>query len=798
MATIKKCNKREKINIFLFFTKISLFLLLNWILDSSNDQKCGKSCKNDIQILLVSRTNRSLASRRRRNGSNFPVCRTRIVKDITHGGLKEYKENFENKRYKLTENEKDGNKDCDEHYEAANYGFKEKCPYEVNKSYGGATPGPNLFELRKRFRCGALFNDRNGRMSSLVDILPGSLEECERKIYGPRNEFRSVFYKRSIPTKRKVKRRKVEEEEEEDEYFPLRNKISAGLRVGTNSRKETYMSGKKNFPVSEYYKEESSTTSEDEPEEVEKKEEKFDLKYTPRDGLESFSKAHEREEEKQTCDIPEDVSTDRKGPVVEEYEEEKPCISVEEKSEDALKDTDKTDETSCVSDKEHLPPIVEVEEVDEKDTTTPDIKEEEVTPEDELKESDKKVEEVDEKDTTTPHVKEEEITPEDELKESDKKVEEEDKTDETCKISNVADDEVGEETSDAKPMDGYYSVKEHDAEDESWTTTWNSMSSTPDEKGEKSKTKLSHKRISKKKLKRKCKRKKLKSERKDTTTPEEKIDEKEEQTEDIPTYEETTSIVEQTEADIDEQRKTELEETTEKEEERKHKKSKSEAPFQEVITGYVRREPEKSLFNCFYYPKTVDDEALPNITTKSRLFKNWGEKIPDHLPESIFKPDDFNLEDDSANLKPKGGLLPHKPQYRHKKYLKPKIILRTPDIPKHKRKKKLTTKKDKNKTYEAFKGTLWPELLGLDEMLDTKPTPWIPTVEETDKVIIETPEITPTPEISTVEEIDEATDGTPETKSKSKNKAKQECDKKKDKKDKKKDKKDKKKDKKKK
>ncbi|EUD65374.1 hypothetical protein C922_04319 [Plasmodium inui San Antonio 1] len=76
----------------------------------------------------------------------------RLVKEIKRGGLKGYQENYQKKHYKLKENVVDGSKESDEKYEAAQYGFKEKCSYNVDNSSGSG--GPYLLALRKRFPYG--------------------------------------------------------------------------------------------------------------------------------------------------------------------------------------------------------------------------------------------------------------------------------------------------------------------------------------------------------------------------------------------------------------------------------------------------------------------------------------------------------------------------------------------------------------------------------------------------------------------------------------------------------------------
>ncbi|KMZ82113.1 histidine-rich knob protein like KPRPC [Plasmodium vivax India VII] len=185
MATFKRYSFAEKINIFHFLSRTFFFSLLIWLLNCSNYQKCYKrrDQKDHLQNALHSTSSRSL-SVVRRGGKYGPPLRTRVVKEVTRGGFKEYEEKYESKHYKLKENVEDGNKDCDEKYEAANYGFREKCPYEVNP-YTGAN-GPDIFVLKKRFHQALNKNDDeegeedDEEGGSLKSKLPGSLDACEK------------------------------------------------------------------------------------------------------------------------------------------------------------------------------------------------------------------------------------------------------------------------------------------------------------------------------------------------------------------------------------------------------------------------------------------------------------------------------------------------------------------------------------------------------------------------------------------------------------------------------------------
>ncbi|SBS99329.1 knob-associated histidine-rich protein, putative [Plasmodium malariae] len=140
MAFSKENNSKGQKKSFLKTAVFSLLFL--WM----------AHCSNNVEgTMKDSRVQRSLAVAKPNKKKN-PLMKTRVVKEITHGGFKEYEEKYESKHYKLKENVESGNKNCDEKYEAANYGFREKCPYEVDP-YGGAA-GPDIFLLRKRFPFG--------------------------------------------------------------------------------------------------------------------------------------------------------------------------------------------------------------------------------------------------------------------------------------------------------------------------------------------------------------------------------------------------------------------------------------------------------------------------------------------------------------------------------------------------------------------------------------------------------------------------------------------------------------------
>ncbi|GAB65081.1 histidine-rich knob protein homolog KPRPC [Plasmodium cynomolgi strain B] len=189
MATFKRYSVTEKINIFQFLCGTIFFYLLILLLNCYNYQKCHRRSdqKYDLQSALQFTCSRSLAVVRR-PGKYNPPLRTRVVKEVTRGGFKEYEEKYESKHYKLKENVEDGNKDCDEKYEAANYGFREKCPYEVNP-YTGAN-GPDIFLLKKRFHMNLNKRqddeeeeDDDDEGGSLKNKLPGSLDACEKESY---------------------------------------------------------------------------------------------------------------------------------------------------------------------------------------------------------------------------------------------------------------------------------------------------------------------------------------------------------------------------------------------------------------------------------------------------------------------------------------------------------------------------------------------------------------------------------------------------------------------------------------
>ncbi|CAA9990293.1 knob-associated histidine-rich protein, putative [Plasmodium knowlesi strain H] len=188
MAILKGYSATEKINVPQFLCRTLFFSLLIWFLNCSNYEKCDRRSDQQCELPngLKSTVSRSLSVVRRMGKYNAPL-RTRIVKEVTRGGFKEYEEKYETKHYTLKENVDENNKDCDEKYEAANYGFREKCPYEVNP-YTGAT-GPNILLLKKRFHQnlkGEEIDDDDDEEAPLTSKLPGSLEACERGCGGRR------------------------------------------------------------------------------------------------------------------------------------------------------------------------------------------------------------------------------------------------------------------------------------------------------------------------------------------------------------------------------------------------------------------------------------------------------------------------------------------------------------------------------------------------------------------------------------------------------------------------------------
>ncbi|ANQ10465.1 Histidine-rich knob protein-like protein KPRPC [Plasmodium coatneyi] len=187
MAIFKGYNATEKINISQFLCRTFFVTLLIWFLNCSNYQKCDG--RSDLQSELKPTTSRSL-SVVRRMGKYNPPLRTRVVKEVTRGGFKEYEEKYESKHYTLKENVDEKNKDCDEKYEAANYGFREKCPYEVNP-YTGAN-GPDILLLKKRFHetLNRDEDDDDDDEALLSSKLPGSLDACEGG-YGGKKKRRS-------------------------------------------------------------------------------------------------------------------------------------------------------------------------------------------------------------------------------------------------------------------------------------------------------------------------------------------------------------------------------------------------------------------------------------------------------------------------------------------------------------------------------------------------------------------------------------------------------------------------------
>ncbi|KMZ94871.1 hypothetical protein PVMG_02760, partial [Plasmodium vivax Mauritania I] len=217
MRRIKKYNKREKINIFLFFIKTTFFFVILLTLNCSSHRKYGKTRgeKNDFGDAFDLRT-RSLALKYA-NSNNSPVFKTRIVEEITPAGFKKYDENYESKLFKFMESVDNGKRDCDEKYEGSRYGFRESSPYEV--PWKGGYQGPNLIKLRNNFPMRLNFSDDGDDdegSTSLMDSLPGSLRACERMIYAPM---------------KKIRKKPKEEVKEEPSKYPLRNSMSNGLRL---------------------------------------------------------------------------------------------------------------------------------------------------------------------------------------------------------------------------------------------------------------------------------------------------------------------------------------------------------------------------------------------------------------------------------------------------------------------------------------------------------------------------------------------------------------------------------------
>ncbi|SCQ17323.1 Plasmodium exported protein, unknown function [Plasmodium ovale] len=153
------------------FLKLFSFFLLTWILKHTNYYGC--ETQSDMEMSpekrLELRSKRMLAGF---GGFSSSPFRTRFINETIHGGYKEYEEKRESRRHTLTEDMSDFCGNCDEKYEGAKYGYRERCPYssDQNKKACGSTTytlsGPLPFQ--------------NGFTNSLRGLSGGSSSDCER------------------------------------------------------------------------------------------------------------------------------------------------------------------------------------------------------------------------------------------------------------------------------------------------------------------------------------------------------------------------------------------------------------------------------------------------------------------------------------------------------------------------------------------------------------------------------------------------------------------------------------------